>query len=599
MSSVAFMPRHEPFIIDGVTYEPESSLGQGGSAVVWKARRRPDGRAFAVKRIKKDPDENSARNRRFEQEIEYGQVSEHSNVVKIYARSEDANYYSYVMDFYPLTLRNVIDDESDPNVLLDYTRQLCDALAYVHGDGVVHRDIKPENVLVDPDAHRLVLADFGIAHFKNSTLTKRNDLLANRNYLAPEQMVKNNAHGIGKPADVFALGLVITEMFTKQNARGRRHVLVGDRYPFLTELDLIVEQMLLQDESHRLSIDTVRGALRLSLQRIATTIEEVSDQLRSNGTPTGSSPEEVERVLRRASVDVLTAKHVFERVAVDELDRFNLNYHCEVAYRVSTQLFNTCAQAAVYDVCKKKFDYEGAGRWDDSDNALVLSTAKAALQRELESILADFPLPRPSIWDGLPRQSARLFRFCKVYHCKELLTSIRASVYGQGSDSLRANLIGAPILWITRCVRMLLHTGYLDLDRAEREEISFERHLSVLWDETLPVNSEREGIGAEILIAPLNAESVADTLNAFGAKWDVSIAELVDGAVSIMFRSREDYRRFRDEALRGAESGSVFEADVLDLLHPEAEFDDLVALTRSRDFDVAVTLGKILGTRPR
>ncbi|MBI0376829.1 hypothetical protein JBE27_11230 [Streptomyces albiflaviniger] len=124
---------------------------------------------------------------------------------------------------------------------------------------------------------------------------------------------------------------------------------------------------------------------------------------------------------------------------------------------MSTELFNTFAQAVVYASCKAKFDYEGAGRWDENDDALVLSAAKPGLQRELETILADFPLPRSSRWDGLPRRSAHLFRFCKDYHCEELLTSIRESVYGEGNGSLRANLINAPILWIIRWMRTRAH----------------------------------------------------------------------------------------------------------------------------------------------
>lgn len=595
------MPKHKPFIINGATYERDSAPGEGGSAVVWKVRRKPDGRVFAVKRIKKAPRADSARNKRFKQEIEYGQTASHPNVVSIHACSEDADYFCYVMDFYPMTLRDVINEQTDADVLLDYARQLCDALAYVHSDGLVHRDIKPENVLVDPAARRLVLADFGIAHFKDSALTNRGDLLVNRNYLAPEQMVKNNALGIGKPADIFALGLVITEMFTKQNARGRRHTLVRDRYPFLADLDLIIEQMLLQDAAQRLRIETVRGMLRITLQRIASEIEEISDDLRPDPDEASadSSSDEVEAVLGRAARDVLSAKHVFERGADGELDRFNLNYHCEVAYRVSPQLFNICAQAAVYASCKAKFDLEGAERWDEGDDALVLSAAKPGLQRELETILADFPLPQSSRWVGLPRRSAHLFRFCKDYHCEELLRSIRESVYGEGSGSLRANLIGAPILWITRWVRRNLDTDYLEFDRTVREDIGFDRHLSVLWDETLPLDSTRETVGADLLTEPLDADDIAGTLRALESKWDVSVGELVDGGYSVMFRSRATYRRFRDEALDLAEPGSVFEGDVLDLLRPEAEFDDLVALTWDRDFDVAITLGKVLGTLTR
>ncbi|MEU4307360.1 MULTISPECIES: serine/threonine-protein kinase [Streptomyces] len=593
------MPKSEPFVIDGVVYERDSAPGAGGSAVVWKARRKPDGQVFAIKRIRKDGDANSARNKRFRREIEYGRTASHPNVVSIHARSEDAEFFSYVMDFYPMTLRDVINDVTDADVLLDYVRQLCDALAYVHSDGIVHRDIKPENILVDPDARRLVLADFGIAHFKDSSLTERGDLLVNRNYLAPEQMVRGNALAVGKPADVFALGLVMTEMFTKQNARGRRHALVRDRYPFLADLDLIIEQMLLQDAAQRLRIDTVRGLLRTALRRIDSAIEEVSDDLRPDGTSADDSSGEVERVLGRAARDVLSAKHVFERVADGELDRFNLNYHCEIAYRVSAELFHTCAQAVIYASCKAQFDYEGAGRWDESDDARVLSAAKPGLQRELEAILSDFPLPRSSRWGGLPQRSAHLFRFCKDYHCEELLTSIRASVYGEGSGSLRANLIDAPVFWITHWLRTKLDTDYLRFDRAAREDIGLERHLSVVWNETLPLDPDREAVGADLLTEPPDADDVAGALRALEAKWDVSVGELVDGGYSVMFRSRDTYRRFRDEALDLAEPGSVFEADVLDLLRPEAEFDDLVALTWNRNFDVAVTLGKILGTRAR
>ncbi|MFD5287858.1 serine/threonine-protein kinase [Streptomyces rochei] len=593
------MPKSEPFVIDGVVYERDSAPGAGGSAVVWKARRKPDGQVFAIKRIKKDGDANSARNKRFRREIEYGQTATHPNVVRIHARSEDAEFFSYVMDFYPMTLRDVINGETDADVLLDYVRQLCDALAYVHSDGIVHRDIKPENILVDPDARRLVLADFGIAHFKDSSLTKRGDLLVNRNYLAPEQMVRGNALAVGKPADVFALGLVMTEMFTKQNARGRRHALVRDRYPFLADLDLIIEQMLLQDAAQRLRIDTVRGLLRTALRRIDSAIEEISDDLRPDGTSTDDSSGEVERILGRAARDVLSAKHVFERVADGELDRFNLNYHCEIAYRVSAELFHTCAQAVIYASCKAQFDYEGARPWRESDDARVLSAAKPGLQRELETILSDFPLPRSSRWGGLPQRSVHLFRFCKDYHCEELLTSIRASVYGEGSGSLRANLIDAPVFWITHWLRTKLDTDYLRFDRAAREDIGLERHLSVVWNETLPLDPDREAVGADLLTEPPDADDVAGALRALEAQWDVSVGELVDGGYAVMFRSRDTYRRFRDEALDLAEPGSVFEADVLDLLRPEAEFDDLVALTWNRNFDVAVTLGKILGTRAR
>lgn len=593
------MPKHEPFLIEEVAYVPIASLGQGGSAVVWKAHRQTDGAVVAVKRIEKDPGKDSARNARFEREIEYGHATTHPNVVRIHAYAEDERFYFYVMDFYPMTLRDVIKDESDPDVLLNYIRQLCEALAHVHGDDIVHRDIKPENVLIDPCARKLVLADFGIAHFKSSALTKHSDLLANRNYLAPEQMLKNNTLSIGKPADIFALGLIITEMFTKQNSRGRRPALMHDRYPFLADLDPIVEQMMLQDESQRLRINTVCGLLRVMIDRLHATLEDTVDELRSNDAPVDVSPDVMERVLGRAARDMLSAKHIFERVASEDLSRYNGNYHCEISYTTSAELYNACAQAVVYSLCRAKFDYEGEGGWSEHDDARVISEAKPELIREFDAILADFPLAKRSLWDGLPRQSAHMFRFCKDYHCEELLTTIRAAVYGEGYDALRMNLIDAPILWIVRSVRGYLRTDYRNFDQTVREEIGFERHLSVLWNETFPLDPARQATGAELFNEPFNADDIANALSALESKWAVTVGETVSRNYSIMFQSRDEYISFRDEVLSFAEPDSVFEADVLNLLRPEAEYDDLVALTWDRDFDVAITLGKVLGTRNR
>lgn len=118
------MPKNETLIVDGVAYERDSALGEGGSAVVWKVIRMSDGQVFAIKRIKKDRKADSARNKRFRQEIEYGQTSNHPNVVSIHAYSENEDYFHYVMDFYPMTLRNVINDETDADVLLGYTPTL-------------------------------------------------------------------------------------------------------------------------------------------------------------------------------------------------------------------------------------------------------------------------------------------------------------------------------------------------------------------------------------------------------------------------------------------------------------------------------------------
>ncbi|WP_166789460.1 serine/threonine-protein kinase [Cryobacterium sp. TMS1-20-1] len=590
------MKKREVLEIDDVVYTLESLLGQGGAAKVWRVRSSADGLIYALKRIAK-AEGSSERHERFRNEITFGIAARHQNVVKIHAQNEDADYFNYTMDFYSKNLREIIDEETNYEVLLNYLTQLCDGLAYVHAKDVVHRDIKPENILVDSDNRRLVLADFGIAHFKDSSLTKRGDLLVNRNYLAPEQMTKNNARGIGKPADIFALGLIMTEAFTKQNSRGARHKRVSDIYPFLSDLDRLVDRMMLQDETQRIGIEAVRDSLYLISRQVESRIEEVVEELRRADAPTTGESPETDLILERAGKDVLSAKYIFERTADDELSRYNLNYHCEIGYCASTELYNACVQSTIYSMCKKKFEYEAHGSWSPTDLNLVVSPTKAKLIDEFESIQHLYALSQDSIWGGLPRVASYYFRFIKDYHCKELIQSIRQMVSDSGAGSLRSDLLDAPIIRLARNARRYLKTDLFEVTEWHLEQLEFERHVEVIWEGTCLEDSARTALGADLFDKPHDAESIAHILDVFENRWNVSTGARDDGSYSIHFRSSDEYERFSQAARAVATSFYVFEGDVLDLLRTAAEYDDLVALVWEPTYDIRITLAKILGLR--
>ncbi|MGB9244365.1 MAG: hypothetical protein WCC03_13505 [Candidatus Acidiferrales bacterium] len=129
-----------------------------------------------------------------------------------------------------------------------------------------------------------MVADFGIAHFEDEELltaveTKNNERLANFLYSAPEQRVRGNR--VDGKADVYALGLILNEMFTGAVPQGTAFRRVSDVAPDFGYLDGLIELMLRQDPSQRPPIGDVkreliaRGNEFLSLQRLNALKSEV------------------------------------------------------------------------------------------------------------------------------------------------------------------------------------------------------------------------------------------------------------------------------------------------------------------------------------
>jgi serine/threonine-protein kinase len=144
-------------------YVVERELGRGGMATVFLARDLRHARAVAVKVMLRDLVAPSFAER-FLYEIRFAARLTHPHVLGVHDSGEADGLLYYVMPYLEgETLRARLTREgalplTDTVRLL---RELADALAYAHAQGVVHRDLKPENVLLS--GGHAVVADFGIA----------------------------------------------------------------------------------------------------------------------------------------------------------------------------------------------------------------------------------------------------------------------------------------------------------------------------------------------------------------------------------------------------------------------------------------------------
>jgi serine/threonine protein kinase len=178
----------------------------------------------------------------------------------------------YVMPLYARSLRDCIMKGIPSENVLRIFGNILDGMEAAHLHGIWHLDLKPENLLTNEDGRDLVIADFGVAHCLEDKLFAAANDVEGFPYAAPEQR-KRGAAVDGK-ADVYALGLILREMFTGQTKMGLGHRDIGDVAPDFAYLDWTVGRMTNPEPTRRLSITEVkreliaRGNEFLSIQRL-------------------------------------------------------------------------------------------------------------------------------------------------------------------------------------------------------------------------------------------------------------------------------------------------------------------------------------------
>src|SRR5256886_6694491 len=215
-------------------YDVEREIGAGGMARVFLAVEQHPHRRVAIKVL--DPEVSTRLLReRFIREVDVSSNLSHPHIVPIFSAGEVDGLFYYVMPYVEgesLRHRLVRERRLPLEDALHIARDIADALAFAHAQGIIHRDIKPENVLLS-GAHAIV-ADFGIARAISAagslTLTQAGQQIGSPGYMSPEQAMALG--DLDARTDVYSLGCVLFQMLAGESPAagltGRRG---GNRAP--------------------------------------------------------------------------------------------------------------------------------------------------------------------------------------------------------------------------------------------------------------------------------------------------------------------------------------------------------------------------------
>ena len=195
-----------------------SPLGRGAYAQVWKAIHQRSGKQVALKVFL---DQAGVNWLMLQREVErLIRLDKHPNIVSLLDADLGHNPAYYVMDLLEVgSLEHLVRSGEAVEVHrgVKWMGEICEALVYVHGKGMIHCDLKPANVLRD-DMDHVRVADFG----QSRILSDSGTTLGTLYYMAPEQAIVAEAEGAHPTPqwDIFALGMTMYALFTGRVPRG-------------------------------------------------------------------------------------------------------------------------------------------------------------------------------------------------------------------------------------------------------------------------------------------------------------------------------------------------------------------------------------------
>lgn len=191
-------------------------LGKGGMGEVYQAEDFKLSQTVALKFLPDKLEKDKAALNRFISEVRIARQVAHGNVCRVFDIGEVENRHFISMEFIDgddlsSLLRRVGRFTSERAI--EIARQLCVGLHAIHDAGILHRDFKPANIIIDSKG-KARITDFGIAGFAEE-VSADGLRIGTPAYMSPEQIA---GKGVSQRSDIYALGLVLYEIFTGKQA---------------------------------------------------------------------------------------------------------------------------------------------------------------------------------------------------------------------------------------------------------------------------------------------------------------------------------------------------------------------------------------------
>ncbi len=137
----------------------------------------------------------------------------HPNIIHVSDVFEENDTAYYVMDYIDGRSLGKVDKLPEAKAL-EYIRQVCDALKYLHSQSILHLDIKPANIMIDGN-DTAILIDFGVSkQYDEVAGENTSTLMGYTEGYAPLEQMNRSVREFFPSTDIYALGATLYKLLS-------------------------------------------------------------------------------------------------------------------------------------------------------------------------------------------------------------------------------------------------------------------------------------------------------------------------------------------------------------------------------------------------